>query len=58
MEDDNLFSNFSKQEPEQSAKKEKSFIGKKRNGEELKMNEIKTKKIPLENTESKIGQNL
>ena len=58
MEDDNLFSNFSKQEPEQSTKKEKSFIGKKRNGDELKMNEKKTKKILLENTESKTGQNL
>ena len=31
MEDDNLFSNFSKQDPEPSTKKEKSFLGKKRN---------------------------
>ena len=58
MEDDNLFSNFSKQDPEPSTKKEKSFLGKKRNGEDLKNPKSESKKSFLEKEESKLGQKL
>ena len=58
MEDDNLFSNFSQQEPEQSTKKEKKFIGKKRNGDDINIKEIEEKKVLLEKDQTKIGQNL
>ena len=58
MEDDNLFSNFSHQEVESSSKKEKTFIGKKRNSEALKNNKLDNKKIEPEKDESQIGQNL
>ena len=58
MEDDNLFSNFSRQDPEQSTKKEKSFIGKKRNGEKIKSQNSGAKKLPLEKDESQSGQKL
>ena len=58
MEDDNLFSNFSRQEAEPSSKKEKSFIGKKRNGEELKNNKPESNKIAKEKDGPQSGQNL
>lgn len=58
MEDDNLFSNFSRQDPEQSTKKEKSFIGKKRNGEKIKSQNSGAKKLPLEKDASQSGQKL
>ena len=58
MEDDNLFSNFSRQNPEQSTKKEKSFIGKKRNGEQIKSQNSGAKKLPLEKDASQSGQKL
>ena len=58
MEDDNLFSNFSRQEVEPSSKKEKTFIGKKRNGETITNNKPEDEKIQPEKDESKKGQNL
>ena len=58
MEDDNLFSNFSRQEVEPSSKKEKTFIGKKRNGETITNNKPEDEKIHPEKDESKKGQNL
>ena len=58
MEDDNLFSNFSRQEVEPSSKKEKTFIGKKRNGETITNNKSEDEKIQPEKDESKKGQNL
>ena len=58
MEDDNLFSNFSRQEVEPSSKKEKTFIGKKRNGETITNNKLEDEKIQPEKDESKKGQNL
>ena len=58
MEDDNLFSNFSRQEIEPRNKKEKTFIGKKRNGESLPSPETEGKKLLLENKDSQPGQNL
>ena len=58
MEDDNLFSNFSRQEVEPSSKKEKTFIGKKRNGETITNNKPEDEKIQQEKDESKKGQNL
>ncbi len=58
MEDDNLFSNFSRQEVEPSSKKEKTFIGKKRNGETITNNKPEDEKIQPEKEESKKGQNL
>ena len=58
MEDDNLFSNFSRQEVEPSSKKEKTFIGKKRNGETITNNKLEDEKIQPEKDESQKGQNL
>ena len=58
MEDDNIFSNFSRQEVEPSSKKEKTFIGKKRNGETITNNKPEDEKIQPEKDESKKGQNL
>ena len=58
MEDDNLFSNFSRQEVEPSSKKEKTFIGKKRNGETITNKKPEDEKIQPEKDESKKGQNL
>ena len=58
MEDDNLFFNFSRQEVEPSSKKEKTFIGKKRNGETITNNKPEDEKIQPEKDESKKGQNL
>ena len=51
MEDDNLFSNFSRKDPEPSTKKEKSFLRKKRNGEDIKNPNSETQKTILEKEE-------
>ena len=58
MEDDDLFFNFSSKNKEPSTKKEKQFIGKKRNGEEIKSPKKEKKKLLSENEESNDGQNL
>ena len=58
MEDDNLFSNFSLKEQESSSKKEKSFIGKKRNAESIPSPKASNKKLNLKKEESDEGQNL
>ena len=58
MEDDELFSNFSRQDPEQSNKKDKSFIGKKRKNEGIKTQKSDNKKKPEEKEDSNQGQNL
>ena len=58
MEDDELFSNFTRKESESRPKKEKSFIGKKRNGEKIKPEKSDNKKSFVENNSSTQGQNL